>query len=146
MKISARGRYGLMAMLDLAVNSANEHISLYSIADRQNISPSYLEQVFSLLRKAGLVNSIKGAYGGYKLAGEPRDIRVGDIFRVLEGDINVAEGDSGPGMNSIMDCIDKNVWQRLNSTINDFLDSITLEDLQNEYHKMQSADNIMYYI
>ncbi|HOB20914.1 MAG TPA: Rrf2 family transcriptional regulator, partial [Candidatus Atribacteria bacterium] len=79
MKISARGRYGLMAMLDLAVNSANEHISLYSIADRQNISPSYLEQVFSLLRKAGLVNSIKGAYGGYKLAGEPRDIRVGDI-------------------------------------------------------------------
>ncbi len=146
MKISAKGRYGLMAMLDLAVYSTNEHCSLYSIADRQNISPSYLEQVFSSLKKAGLVISVKGAYGGYKLAGGPRDIRVGDIVRALEGDIDVAERDSDPGPHSIRDCIDKNVWQRLNSTINDFLDSITLEDLQNEYHKMQSADNIMYYI
>jgi Rrf2 family protein len=89
MKLSTKGRYGLRAMVDLAVHSSGEHVALYSIAERQNISENYLEQVFSILRKAGLVKSVKGAQGGYTLADKPSNISIGAILRVLEGDLSV---------------------------------------------------------
>lgn len=84
MKISTKGRYGLRAMLDLALNSLGDHVALSNIAERQDISVSYLEQMFSVLRKAGLLKSVKGAQGGYVLADRPSQIKVGTILRALE--------------------------------------------------------------
>ena len=83
MKISTKGRYGLRAMLDLALNSKMGHVSLYSIAERQGISESYLEHMFSTLRKAELVKSIKGAQGGYTLAYSPSKIKIGTNTKSL---------------------------------------------------------------
>lgn len=145
MKISSKGRYGLIAMLDLAIHSRELHISLNSIAQRQGVSASYLEQVFSMLRKAGLISSIKGAQGGYSLSTKPDKISVGDILRALEGELTVTDQQE-QGINSIKDCVRIRVWDQLNQHINDFVDSITLEDLVNEYNKQLSEGNYMYYI
>jgi len=148
MKISTKGQYGLRAMVDLAVNSsANEHVSLNSIAENQNISISYLEQVFSILRKAGLVKSIKGAQGGYMLGDKPENITVGKILRSLEGRLTVVDDpEDSESVNKMQFCIKKNVWDQMNASINKIIDSITLEDLVNEYYKMMNSDAYMYYI
>ena len=85
MKLSTRARYGLKALIDLGLHSANEAISLQSIAERQDISTSYLEQLMAMLKKAGLVKSSRGAYGGYQLGKPADEISVGEVLRVLEG-------------------------------------------------------------
>ncbi|MEL1135672.1 Rrf2 family transcriptional regulator [Desulfitobacterium sp. THU1] len=147
MKISTKGRYGLRALLDLAVHSQGEHVPLSNIAERQTISENYLEQVFSSLRKAGIIKSVKGAQGGYILADKASDIRVGTILRVLEGDLSVANEelnhDSGA---SIQECIQIKVWDQMTERVNEFVDSITLEDLVQEYKAMSGNGAIMYYI
>ena len=149
-KLSTKGRYGLRALLDLAVRSNGEHVSLNSIAESQSISENYLEQVFSTLRKAGLVRSVKGAQGGYILAAEPSEIRIGDILRALEGNLCVidvdAETSSGSTENGIQRCIRINVWDRMNERINELVDSLTLEDLVNEFKKMNGSQTLMFYI
>lgn len=148
MKLSTKGRYGLRAMLDLAINSSGDHVSLYSIAERQNISENYLEQVFSTLRKSGLINSVKGAQGGYILAVPASKIKAGMILRALEGDLSIADEDvesTSPG-DTLKNCIKINVWDKLNESINRVVDSITLEDLANEYAKMNSKESVMYFI
>jgi len=134
MKISTRGRYGLRAMVDLAVHSGGECMALSCIAERQNISTNYLEQVFSSLRKAGLVKSIKGAQGGYFLAKEPSDIKVGDVLRVLEGKLSIAESAEEQDMDpkSIQYCLKVMVWDKIEQSIIEAVNSITLEDLVNE--------------
>ncbi|HOJ79023.1 MAG TPA: Rrf2 family transcriptional regulator [Bacillota bacterium] len=146
MKLSTRGRYGLRAMLDLAVFSNGEHVSLCSIAERQNISDNYLEQVFSILRKAGLIRSVKGAQGGYILGDEPQNIKVGTILRVLEGSLSIIDENEadGTGENFFQKCIKKNVWDKLNACINQTVDSITLADLVEEYKNQNETP--MYYI
>jgi Rrf2 family protein len=146
MKISTKGRYGLRAMVDLAVHSVNEHVSLNSIAERQDVSVSYLEQVFSVLRKAGLVKSIKGAQGGYILGDEPHNITVGMILRALEGELSIVDGNTGTRYDNMQYCIKKNVWDKMNNSINEIVDSISLEDLVVEYYRMKGSDNFMYYI
>ncbi|MFN2363905.1 MAG: Rrf2 family transcriptional regulator, partial [Halarsenatibacteraceae bacterium] len=88
MKISTRGRYGLRAMIDLAINEEGEAIPLRVIAEREDISEQYLEQLFANLRKSGLVKSVRGAHGGYLLNREPENITAGDVFRVLEGPVS----------------------------------------------------------
>lgn len=148
MKISTKGRYGLRAMVDLAVNSQGSHVSLNSIAERQEVSENYLEQVFSTLRKAGLVRSIKGAQGGYILAADPSEITVGRVLRALEGSLSVVdetEGQDGTEQ-GIQACIRKHVWDRINKCINETVDSITLEDLADEYRKLTGQTPVMYYI
>lgn len=148
MKISTKGRYGLRAMVDLAVNSNGDHVALNSIAQRQSISENYLEQVFASLRKSGLVKSVKGAQGGYTLSKRASDIRIGDILRVLEGNLSVIdsskEADSDP--NSLQNCIKVNLWDKLDEGINSLVDSITLEDLASEYKKLNDNQSIMFYI
>lgn len=149
MKLSTKGRYGLRAMVDLAVNSSNDHVALYSIAERQGISENYLEQVFSTLRKAGLVKSIKGAQGGYALIEKPAKIKVGAILRALEGDLSVVDessNDENVPAKTIQYCLKVNVWDKLNECINDFVDSLTLEDIANEYRKNMGDKAHMYYI
>jgi len=148
-KLSTKGRYGLRAMVDLAIRSNGEQVALKSIAESQNISESYLEQVFSLLRKAGLVKSIKGAQGGYVLSGPLSEIKVGDILRALEGSLNIIDFSSETekiAPNSIQYCIKVNVWDKINECINQVVDNITLEDLVNEYKKMNGPQALMYYI
>lgn len=144
MKLSTKGRYGLRAMVDLAVNSNGDHVSLNSIAQRQEISENYLEQVFGVLRKAGLVKSIKGAQGGYALTSKASQIKVGTILRVLEGDLSIMEPISDEDTDSIQYCINKNVWNPINERINDLIDNMYLEDLVNEFKRMKGT--LMFYI
>lgn len=148
MKISTKGRYGLRALLDLAINSNGEHVALSNIAERQEISENYLEQVFSTLRKAGMVRSVKGAQGGYSLADKSINIKVGTILRVLEGDLAVVDEDIDLERfdKSIQHCLKINVWDKMTEAINELVDSITLDDLVQE-HKIQNDKlGIMYYI
>ena len=91
MKLSTKGRYGVKAMVDLAINYGEAPVSIKTISKRQNISEYYLEQLFSPLRKAKLIKSIRGAQGGYVLNKEPKDIKVSDIMYVLEVPIEIAD-------------------------------------------------------
>jgi Rrf2 family protein len=147
MKLSTKGRYGLRAMVDLAINSSGDHVSLCSIAERQNISENYLEQVFSILRKANLVKSVKGAQGGYTLSYSPSNIKVGTILRALEGNLSVVDdAEDSSSQNSIQNCIRINVWNKINESINRVVDSLTLEDLVDEYKKLNGENALMFYI
>lgn len=147
MKISTKGRYGLKAMVDLAVNSVNDSVTLKSISQRQSISEGYLEQIFSSLRKEGLVKGRKGSQGGYVLAKSMNEITVGNVLRALEGELVVVERDDAEVINEdkLDNCIRNNVWDRLNKSINDIVDSITLEDLVINYNNLVNS-NYMYYI
>lgn len=143
MKISTKGRYGLRALIDLAINMESENVSIKAISERQSISERYLEQIFSLLRKAGIILGRKGAQGGYILGKEPKDLLIIDILKVLEGDsifIDINEKEE----NDLEVFINKNLWKDINSIIKDYFTSITLEDLVDNYKK--SKDNIIYYI
>lgn len=109
MKLSTRARYGLKALIDLGLHSANEAISLQSIAERQDISTSYLEQLMAMLKKAGLVKSSRGAYGGYQLGKPADEISVGEVLRVLEGSLEAA---ACPGIENDGTCMAvMYVWQ-----------------------------------
>lgn len=148
MKISTKGRYGLRAMVDLAYNASVEHVALSAVAERQNISMNYLEQVFAALRKADLVKSVKGAQGGYILARKPGSIKVGDILRVLEGSLSVIDENEINYVDnkSIQYCLKQEVWDKIDDSINSVVDSITLEDLVNDYKRLNDLEAIMYYI
>ena len=146
MKISTKGRYGLRAMVDLAVYSLGDQVTLKSIAQRQSISENYLEQVFSILRKAELVKSIKGAQGGYIIGKSPENITVGDILRALEGSLSVVEDASESTTDEIELCINNNVWNKINDCINTAVDSVSLEDLVVEYKKLKGDSSYLYYI
>lgn len=138
MKISTKGRYGLRAMVDIALNSNGDFIPLKQIAERQNISENYLEQVFSTLRKSDLVKSIRGSQGGYTLSKEASKVTVGEVLRALEGELSITgdESESSSFEKSIEDCIKITVWQEVNKSINAVVDSITLEDLVEQYKKL----------
>ncbi|HOV26371.1 MAG TPA: Rrf2 family transcriptional regulator [Pseudobacteroides sp.] len=149
MKFSTKGRYGLRAMVDLAVHARGEHVALCSIAQRQGISTNYLEQVFSVLRKSGLVKSVKGAQGGYTLSDAPENIKVGRILRALEGPLSVIDenAENSGKRTSIQQCIQKCVWDKMNKSLNELADSLTLEDLVDNYYKMNGIEeDVMYYI
>lgn len=143
MKISTKGRYGLRALIDLAINMDSENISIKAISERQNISERYLEQIFSLLRKAGIILGRKGAQGGYILGKNSSELTIIEILKVLEGDsifIDINEKEE----NELEDFINKNLWKDINVIIKDYFTSITLEDLVDNYKK--SKDTIIYYI
>lgn len=140
MKLSTKGRYGLRAMIDLAVYSETEPVSIQSIADRQKISEGYLEQLMAKLKKAGLVISIRGASGGYRLAKPAAEISVGDVLRALEGDLravtcSAAEGEGGCENADL--CVSRYVWQRINASITDTVDTMYLEQLVEESKKIR---------
>ena len=140
MNISTKGRYGLRAMVDIAVNSMGDYIPLKIIAERQAISENYLEQVFSVLRKANLVKSARGSQGGYTLSKEASKITVGEVLRVLEGDLSITgDNDGALGLdNTIKVCINTMVWQQVNDQINKVIDSITLQDLVEKYSSLNT--------
>lgn len=142
MKLSTKGRYGLRALIDLALYSENETVSIASISARQNISESYLEQLIAKLRKAGLVTSMRGACGGYKLAKPAADISVGDILRALEGSLDPVECPALKEESSCDGsefCVTKYVWQRINDSINQTVDEIKLDQLIEESRSVKDA-------
>nr|WP_300094601.1 Rrf2 family transcriptional regulator [Sedimentibacter sp.] len=142
MKISTKGRYGLRAVMDLCINSNGDYVSLISIAERQDISKNYLEQVFSSLRKSGIVKSVKGSQGGYLLNGKTSEVTIGNILRALEGDLSVVKEEQSKS--KIEMCIKMNLWDKIDQKLYQIIDNMTLEDLINEYNK--GADSMMYYI
>ncbi|WP_066892872.1 Rrf2 family transcriptional regulator [Clostridium nigeriense] len=143
MKISTKGRYGLRALIDLAINMDSENVSIKAISERQNISERYLEQIFSLLRKAGIIVGRKGAQGGYSLGKNISELTIMEILKVLEGDsIFIDLNDKEE--NELEDFVNKNLWKDINTIINDYFTNITLEDLVDNYKK--SKDTIIYYI
>lgn len=133
MKISTKGRYGLRAVIDIALHGESEPVSLSDIAIRQDISMGYLEQLISRLRKAGVVTSVRGAKGGYSLAASKDKISVGEILRALEGDlspVNCSEiSENGTPCKESGQCISKLVWKRISDSINDAVDNLMLSDL-----------------
>ncbi len=147
-KISTQGRYGLRALVDLAVNENAGAIPLREISQRQKISERYLEQLFAKLRKAGIVKSIRGAHGGYQLNKEPEELTVGDIIRVLEGELAPVECTiEGESCNMIEECVTHEVWQEIKNKIEDVVESITLQDLKEKSILLQQEDKgYMYHI
>ena len=132
MKLSTKGRYGVRAMFDLALHQDDEPIPLRSIAERQNISEHYLEQLISTLRNKGFVESVRGAHGGYMLVGEAEEITLGHIIRALEGPITLSDcvSEEEEGCERSSSCVVEIVWKRVKDRIDEVLDSITLEDIK----------------
>ena len=142
MKLSTKGRYGLRAVLDLAVHADDEAVALSQIAERQGISINYLEQLIAKLKRAGIVTSIRGAQGGYMLAAPADEISVGDILRALEGDLSPVDCSSVNSNEGNCDnadsCVTKYVWKRISDSINDAVDAIKLAELVAESKKVQA--------
>ncbi|GAV21716.1 RrF2 family transcriptional regulator [Carboxydothermus pertinax] len=148
MKLSTRGHYGLKAMYDLALHYGEGPVPISEIAQRQMISEPYLEQLFSALRKAGLIKSVRGAQGGYLLNRLPEEITVGEIVRVLEGPIAPVEcvlENVKEACDQADACISRIVWSKVRDALNEVMDSITLRDMVEEANRNQSQ-NLMYYI
>ena len=137
MKISTKGRYALRVMIDLAKRSDGTPVSLKDVAKRQNISDKYLEQIISVLNRAGFVRSIRGAQGGYLLKKDPKEYTVGMILRLTEGSLApVACIEDDEVICDRQDsCVTIMVWKKINEAISGVVDNITLQDLvdwQNE--------------
>ena len=135
LKISTKGRYGLRALIDIAKNDSNDPVSITSIASRQGISERYLEQLMGKLKRAGILNSIRGASGGYVLARDTSDISVGDILRALEGSLDPVDclGLNDGHICEIADtCSSKYVWNKISESINRTVDEIKLDRLVKE--------------
>lgn len=125
--------------MDLAARFGEKPISLKSVAERHNLSEHYLEQLVAPLRNAGLVKSVRGAYGGYKLSRSPEEITAGDVIRVLEGPISPVEfnEEEDPGR--------RELWRRIRDAIAEVLDNTTLADL-NSHSSDGDQDSYMFYI
>lgn len=131
MKLSTRGRYALRLMLDLAANSAGDPVRLKDMARRQAISEKYLEQIISVLNKAGFVRSVRGPQGGYVLARSPEEYTAGMILRLTEGSLVPVDcaAEGGGDCTRAADCATRQLWVRLNDAINGVVDHVTLADL-----------------
>lgn len=131
MKISTKGRYATRVMLDLALHDTGECIKAKDIAARQGISEKYLEQIISILNKAGYVKSVRGAQGGYRLAKAPKEYTVGMILRLTEGSMApVACLDQGASVCGRCDaCETLEVWRELYAAVNRVIDNVTIADL-----------------
>ena len=144
MKISTKGRYALRLMLDLAEHEDCGFISLRDIAERQNISKKYLEQIISVLNRADVLRTTRGFQGGYMLARRPDQYTVGEILRLTEGSLSsVACLDMGRvGCERRGECATLPIWQGLNCVISEYLDGITLQDIIDQ-QKERSVDQYM---
>lgn len=145
MKLSTKGRYGLRALVDLAVYSEERPVSISEIAKRQDISIRYLEQLLAKLKKAGIIRSVRGAQGGYLLAKDTEEISVGDVLRALEGDLVIVECTELTGAQKSCIgskyCVTKGVWKKINDSIEKTVDSISLKELADESKAIHNKEN-----
>lgn len=135
MKISAKGRYGLKAMIDIAVYGDSSYISLKSIAERQKISEAYLEQIIAPLKKAGFVKSTRGSMGGYSLGMAAENIFAGSILNVLNESLSISDcGLDNSGCGDDCDCcVSKSVWKKIGESANEAAFSISLNEMAENY-------------
>lgn len=128
MKLSNKGRYGVRAVFDLAFHGSGNAIQIKDIAERQSIPPRFLEQIFQDLKRAGIVLSKRGPFGGYQLAKPAHKIRIGDILRAVEGAVALS-----PGQESIVDrtslAVTESLFQELSQQVQSCLDAVSVEDL-----------------
>lgn len=140
MKLSTKGKYGLKAIFELSLNANEGPMPLNMIASRQKIPEQYLEQIFSTLKKSKLITSVRGAQGGYLLNKQPEEITVGDILTILEGPVALSQCiiDEGACENA-NDCSTRLVWEKLKKGIEDVLNSITLQDMIDDYNSKNNT-------
>ena len=138
MKLSTKTRYGIRALVELAENYGRGPVQLKLISKDQDISIKYLEQIIALLKSSGLVNSTRGANGGYFLAREPENIKLSECFNCLEGPISTVECvDNQSYCNKVKSCIARDIWAEVEKAIMAVLDSITLYDMVERAKKNQ---------
>jgi Rrf2 family transcriptional regulator, iron-sulfur cluster assembly transcription factor len=132
MRLSTKGRYAVMAMVDLAQHGMGEPISLAEIAERQEISLSYLEQLFAMLRKGGLVKSVRGPGGGYLLAHDRAETRIADIIIAVDEPIRATRCPPGAATGcrgNRTRCLTHDLWEELGNQIHLYLSSVSLADV-----------------
>lgn len=142
MKLSTRGRYGIHAMYDLALNANGGPQSIKAIAEREAIPEAYLEQLIAVLKREGLVNSTRGAQGGYMLARRPEEITVGDVLRALEGGLSLVDClDEEDVCGKSCACPSRIVWMKLRDGLNAIVDGITLRDMLEDYKRLTAQED-----
>jgi len=147
MKLSTKGRYGARLMLELALCYGKGPILLKDIAERQEISEGYLEQILPLLKAAGLVNSSRGAHGGYTLANPPSEITLGEVVRAVEGTMAIVECVATPEVCHRVDfCVTRDIWEEMSEKMMGVLDSTTFQDMVNHQRQKLKSQPLMYYI
>jgi len=148
MKLSRKCRYGLRALIDLSINSNNEYVVLGNIAERNNIPPQYLEQVFASLRRVGIVKGTKGFQGGYQLNVDPKKLTVSEILEALDGSYKIEKEEIPDNSHNcaVALSIQKLVIEQINSQLDYVLKSVTLDDLRKNYLDYKDYSQDMYYI
>ena len=147
MKLSTRTRYGVRALVDLAIHSDGSPVQLREIAEREEISEKYLEHLMSLLKGAGFVRSVRGSKGGYLLAKDAREINLKDVVAVLEGSLAPVECIRDSNVCDRSDsCVTRDVWEEVQDVVNEVLESITLDELRRRKKDKDQSSTGMYYI
>lgn len=146
MKISTKGQYALEALIDLVIHAEDGQENLKNVAARRGISEPYLDQIFSMLRRAGIVESVRGAQGGYRLTREPSAFTAGDIVRATEGSLAPVKcvnncADEGKKCPMFDRCVTRPVWAKVALEIDSTLDSVKLSDLVNECTDRLAGNN-----
>lgn len=143
MKISTKGRYALRLMVDLAMNNNGEMVRIKDVARRQDISEKYLEQIISILKRAGFVRSLRGSQGGYQLAKDPSEYTVGMILRLTEGSMAVVSclEDSENQCKRANQCVSLRLWSMIDKAVSDVIDNVTLQDMVE--WELETVDNYM---
>ena len=139
MKLSTKGRYGIKAMVDLALHYGMEPVSIKSISKRQNISEYYLEQLFSNLRKANLIKSVRGAQGGYSLEKTPSETSIFEIMEILEGPIVISECIELGNCSNTDCCATRLLWVKIKDSIDCVMKSTSLQDMVDDNNNMQKG-------
>lgn len=145
MKISTKGRYALRMMIDLAEHQGDGYVALKDIAERQEISKKYLEQIVPILNRSDILKTNRGYQGGYRLAKAPKDYTVGLILRLTEGSlapVACAQQDPVECPRS-SECVTLPIWRGLSRVINEYLDGITLQDILDKQREMYSNDYVI---
>lgn len=145
MKISTKGRYALRMLVDLAEHQNCGFVALKDIADRQNISKKYLEQIIPIFNNSDILKTTRGSQGGYMLSRTPDKYTVGEILRLTEGSLAPVEClDRNPvGCERSGECATLPIWQGLNRVISDYLDNITLQDILDQQRARYTNDYII---
>ncbi len=144
MKISTKGRYAIRMLVDLAEHQNDRYIALKDIAERQNISKKYLEQIVPILSRSNMLKTNRGYQGGYMLAKEPSQYTVGEILRLTEGSLSpVPDLEQSPDGVMSADSATLPIWRGLDRVINEYLDGITLQDIVDQQREQYSNDYVI---
>ena len=144
MRLTTKGRFAVTAMLDLAMHADQHAVKLNAISERQNISLSYLEQLFSKLRRAGLVESIRGPGVGYILGNSGSNTNIAQIIAAAEDSLDATQCSGKANCHNGSPCITHNLWEDLNHTITNYLSKITLQTIIDQQHHASTEQAISF--